>query len=371
MTRGQASRLLLAILSLVAVAAIVAGCGSSSSSSSGSSSSAGEGSTTEESAGSKSVTVAYTGEEDSLPTEYPEPKEEPLTIGFLNPTSAQEGLQSIEAAIKIQAGKYGAKVVSLDANLDVDQQVSQMQTLIDQKVDAIIVYPLDPGALAPIIARAKSAGIPVIGIQSTLKSAETVPGLVSQIWLGPDKNAYSIAKAIAENTPEANLGLIGFAAPVPYIKLIVERVGYWGEKMGLNVLGEEDNKDDSVPGGEAAATGLLGRYPEMDAIFTYNETSALGAYTAVRSAGRQDSVTIYANNGTTEGIDAVGEGKIAVTFQFPFIATGELAVAAALDAAQGTKIPPVVTVPESKEINAENVGEATNWKEQLAEMEGN
>jgi ABC-type sugar transport system substrate-binding protein len=366
MTRGQASRFTAAILALAILAAVVAGCGSSSSSSSSSGSSTG-GTTTS----SKATIVSYSGTESSLPTEYPEPEKGSLTIGFLNPTSAQEGLKAIQTAITEEAGSYGAKVVSLDANLDVDQQVSQMQTLIDQKVDAIIVYPLDPGALAPIIARAKAAGIPVIGVQSTLTPAENVSGLVSQVWLGPDKNAYSIAKAIAEKTPEANLGLIGFAAPVPYIKLIVERVGYWGKKMGLNILGEEDNKDDSVPGGEAAATGLLGRYPEMNAIFTYNETSALGAYTAVRSTGRQDDVTIYSNNGTTEGIDAVGEGKIAVTFQFPFIATGELAVQAALDAANEVKIPPVVTVPESKEITAENVDEATSWEQQLKEKEGN
>jgi len=365
MTRGQLSRFIAAISALAILAAVIAGCGSSSSSSSSSS-----GSSTEGTTASKATTVAYSGDESSLPTEYPEPEQGSLTIGFLNPTSAQEGLKAMQSAIEAEAAQFGAKVVSLDANLDVDQQVSQMQTLIDQKVDAIVVYPLDPGALAPIIARAKAAGIPVIGIQSTLSPTEKVSGLTSQVWLGPDKNAYRIAKGIAENTPEANLGLIGFAAPVPYIKLIVERVGYWGKKMGLNILGEEDNKDDSVPGGEAAATGLLGRYPEMNAIFTYNESSALGAYTAVRSSGRQDSVTIYSNNGTTEGLDAVKEGKIASTFQFPFLATGELAVKAALDAAEEVKIPPVVVVPESTEITADNVDEAANWEEQLKEKEG-
>lgn len=358
---------------LLALAMLAAGCGSSSSSSSSTSEETTE--TTEATEASETtttasntVTVPFTGPETSLPTSYPTPEEKgSMTIGFLDPTSAQEGLRAIQSAIEKEAGNYGATVKALDANLSVDQQVSQMQTLIDEKVSAIIVDPLDPKALAPIISHANAAGIPVIGIQATLTPTEKPEGMVSQVWEGPDKNAYDIATAIATTQPEAQLGLIGFAIPVPYISELVERVGYWAEKMGLTVLGEADNKDDSIPGGEAAATGLLGQYPEMNALFTYNENSGIGAYTAVRSAGRQNDVKIYSNNGTTEGIEAVREGKIAITFQFPMLSVGELAAQAAIDAVNGTKIPATVVVPSSQEINSENAEEATTWTEQLKE----
>jgi ribose transport system substrate-binding protein len=347
------------VLALAAPALVAAGCGSSSKSTSASAAPT----TTSASV----AAVPFVGPEKALPTSYPTPTAGKLTIGYLNPSSGQESLNAMQKGFEREVAKYGGTVKALDAKLSVDQQVSQFQTLIDQKVDAIAVYPLDPGALAPLVARANKAGIPVIGDEVTLDPTQKAAGFASQVWLGPDENAYEIAKGMAAAKPGAKVGVIGFAAPVPYIHTIVDRVGFWAKKLGLDVVGESDNKDDSIAGGTAAATGLLGQHSDLDAIFAYNEDSALGAYSALRSAGRQKDVAIFSNNGSTEGIQAVKNKKITATWQFDALGTGALTADGALAAAAKVAIPPAVLVPKPKEISAANVDAAKNWDAQLAD----
>lgn len=316
--------------------------------------------------GSAAAAVKFVSPETSLPTSYPTPKKRAFTIGYLTPSSGQESLVAMQNSITAQVKKYGGKVITLDANLDVSQQVSQMQTLINDKVNAIAVYPLDPQALAPIVKRANAAGIPVVGDEITLNATQKPTGFASQVWLGPDETAYQIAKGMAQAAPHAKVGVIGFAEPVPYISSIVNRVKYWGKRFGLTILGESDNKDDTVSGGAAAATGLVEDNPSMNVLFTYNEDTALGAYSVVRSSGRLHDVKIFSNNGATEGIQGVKAGSIFATWQFDAIGAGQLLGNAALDAAAKVKIPQTVNVPAPKEIDAQNVASAKTWAQQLA-----
>jgi ribose transport system substrate-binding protein len=346
-------------LALAAPAFLAAGCGSSSTT--GSTSAAGSSTAT-----TAAASVSFDSPETSLPTSYPTPKQGSFTIGYLNPSSGQESLNAMQRGFEREVAKYGGKVTALDAKLTVDTQVSQFQTLIDQGVDAIAVYPLDPGALAPLVARANQAGIPVIGNEVTAAVAQKAAGFASQVWLGPDENAYEIAKGIAAAQPGAKVGIVGFAGPVPYIQTIVSQVKYWGNRFGLKIVGQANNKNDSIDGGTTAATGLLGQYPDMNAIWAYNEDSALGAYSSVRSSGKQNDIKVYSNNGSTEGIEGVKHGKIAATWQFDSLASGALTADAALDAAAKTKIPPVVLAPKPKEINSGNAAMAKNWDQQLA-----
>ena len=54
------------------------------------------------------------------------------------------------------------EVIVLDAGGDVARQISQMQDLIQQQVDAIIIWPTDGQALVPAVRNAHNAGIPVV-----------------------------------------------------------------------------------------------------------------------------------------------------------------------------------------------------------------
>ena len=66
-----------------------------------------------------------------------------------------QGMQD-EAAI------YGVELVILDPAFDPQKQVSMIDNLIAQGVDALLVNAVDPAAVVPSLKKASEAGIPVI-----------------------------------------------------------------------------------------------------------------------------------------------------------------------------------------------------------------
>ena len=70
------------------------------------------------------------------------------------------------------------EVKALDAQLDPAKQVTDVDQLVAQKVDLIVVYPLDENSLKPALKRAQDAGIKVLG-WAALTSSESDLGLLS------------------------------------------------------------------------------------------------------------------------------------------------------------------------------------------------
>ena len=68
-----------------------------------------------------------------------------------------------------------------------------------------------------------------------------------------------------------------------------------------------------MTGGEKAGNALIQRYSDMDAVIGYNDPSAVGAVIAARAAGRK--LTVIGLNGTSDGIAAVKDGRLAATVQ--------------------------------------------------------
>ena len=63
------------------------------------------------------------------------------------------------------------EVVVLDAGGDVARQIAQVEDLIQQEVDAIIIWPTNGEAVIPAVRKAKKAGIPVVVTNSNIAEA--------------------------------------------------------------------------------------------------------------------------------------------------------------------------------------------------------
>ena len=94
-------------------------------------------------------------------------------------------------AIKAVAAKYpGSRVVATDANADAQKQLSDMENLIAQNVDAIIVVPWDEKAILPAIETANKKNIPVVAI-TYIPNAKVVTTVAA-------KGDYANGKATGE-----------------------------------------------------------------------------------------------------------------------------------------------------------------------------
>ena len=360
----------LAVLALVVLLLGAAGCGGDDDDS------ASETVATETSGGDTtgsetgSIPEGYSGVEAELPTAYEEPEMQEGTtckIGFQNPVAANEFLGFVQKAVIAQAKQYGCTVVALDDALSPDKQVSNMQQLLGQGVGAIIFYPLDPRATQPVLRRAENQGVPVIAIDASFGKTDPVPLIATQVWQGRDIQAFLQANALAEEKPDAKVGLIGIGIPVPAIKYLTERQKFYSEEEGMTVVDTQDNPSDDVTGGEKAGNALLQRNQEVDSVIGYNDPSALGAVIASRATDRD--ITVVGLNGSSDGIEGVKSGRLLATVQVDPIGIGsQTAVAAySLITKQNTPLPPIVIRPGTL-VNQDNVDDIPSWQAQLDEL---
>ncbi|MGH3260418.1 MAG: sugar ABC transporter substrate-binding protein, partial [Trebonia sp.] len=332
------------LLGIALVALLAAGCGSSSSSSSSSAASgAAATSAAATSAGtqSSSASVPFTPVAPGLPVGYPKPTPKHLVIGYSTPNTDVEDLVMLSQAIKDEAQKLGGKAIVISANNSVSKQVNDLEQLINQHVNALLLFPLDPNSVGPPLRIAAAHHIPVISVDINLTQPNgNLLGANSQVWRRKSQVAYLAAKYMASKLPAGSqVATMGFAVPVPSITYYVDRMKYWAEKFGLKVVGNVDNQTDDITGGAKAMSAILGRFPDIKGLLAYNDVSAIGAQTVARQQGKTGIVLVGANGGT-DAVAAIKDGKESASIQLPNVSTGADMVDGAYDMVEGKKVPP-------------------------------
>lgn len=320
----------------------------------------GSGSSEGESGATEAVAeVPFEGSpENGLPTSYPEPEPEDLTIGLLNPRRASEVLANMFDAAKEQVEELGGESIELDAEQDPDLQVSQFEQLINQEVDAIVAFPIaEPKLIRPVLEKAGKAGIPVVGIDITPGETDPVPGFASQVSRAHDETSYLQVKAAAEALgPGAKVAEVNFALPVPLFEYTEARRAHWAEQFGLEIVDSVENPVDTIDSAQEVSAGMIAANPDIEGVLGYVEEAAIGAQLAAREAGREDLQT-FGRNGTSVGISAIESGRLTATAFQNFGDAGREVVKAAYDAVQGVEIPPVVLADKPFLLTEDNLDE--------------
>jgi ribose transport system substrate-binding protein len=320
---------------IVLLMVLVAGCGSSGSSSS---SSAGESTGAE--GGSKAATIAYDGPEKGLPVEFPEPASTTAgcKIGYQNIYSAIPAMSEQQKGAEAESKNLGCELVTLDDQLSLTTQVNNFNQLLSQHVNDVIVFPLVPKSLGPSVSEAGSQNVPVVSNSSPPAATEPLPkGYSVRILQGFDEGAYLRAKYVAEQHPGAEFAVMGLAQPVASLVYFSERAKYWGERFGLKYAGEVDAQEDNPGSASQAMAALLGKYPNLEALFTYSDNSAVSAATVAASS--QKEIAICGNNAQTDAVKAIEAGTMACTIYANFQDMGAQLVRAAQDLNEGMKVP--------------------------------
>lgn len=83
-------------------------------------------------------------------------------IGFSSKDNSDTFVANIADAAVAKAEELGVKLLMYDARGDVNQQISDVETMIAQGVDAIVVIPQSVEGSAPVVQMCNDAGIPII-----------------------------------------------------------------------------------------------------------------------------------------------------------------------------------------------------------------
>src|SRR6476469_4743121 len=90
------------------------------------------------------------------------------TVCYVTAADSHAYVTPANKALEARAKELGIDILSLSQNFDVQTGTDQLNTCIARKVDGIILWPLDPQAYIPGLARAQQAHIPSILINSPM-----------------------------------------------------------------------------------------------------------------------------------------------------------------------------------------------------------
>jgi ribose transport system substrate-binding protein len=356
---GGRHRLAVAAAVLTAALALAA-CGSSKSGSSSNSSSSSKSSTT-----AAASIPPYDGPETKYFGTVPEPTKKPgsPTIGFLQVFGGQPVLAALQNALVGEVRKLGGKTIALDAQLNPQKQVSQFNQLFAQKVDAIIVMPTNADAIEPSLKQAKARGIPVIGFMDPPSLDKSLNPLIkATVNVGYDYAGYSTMKLLATKAPGSNFALLGSSIPNSSLKLIDDRLIYWGKRLGLKYLGRQDSPTDTPTGMAPPAHAILTKYPDVKNIVTYNDESSLAVATAVTEAGKSGINIANSNDGQNITGAAIKAGRMTGAYFVPYTEIGRDMAMLAYDVVTKQPIPAEAIVPKSRMVTKANVDQFSYFK---------
>lgn len=225
---------------------------------------------------------------------------------------------SVKAGAEAAGREFDAQILwqGPPKETEIAQQINIVQDMITRKVDALVMAACDENALAASVAQAAAAGIPVIMIDSGVKS-DVPKSLVATDNIEGAKMAARVLAKLLENQGE--IGLIPFV-PGAATSELRER----GFKEGLQEFPEMrlvavNYSQSDVSTAMNVAADMLTAYPNLAGIFATNEPSAIGAAQALRIAGKAGKVKLVAFDATGEQINALREGVIhALIVQNPF-----------------------------------------------------
>jgi ribose transport system substrate-binding protein len=211
-----------------------------------------------------------------------------VVIGFSAPAADHGWMGSITESAKKEAAKYDdVELKVAEGTNDVNVQISQVETFINDKVDAIVLLPFDGAAMTPVALKAMDAGIPVINVDREFDdpNAARVTILGDNYGMGVSAGAWVCQEA--DGNKDA---IVAEIAGIDSLPLTQDRSQGFKDALaecGLDV----DNRvaaDFTVEGGEEAASQLLQAAPKIDFLWNHDDDQGVGVLAAIKNAGRDE-----------------------------------------------------------------------------------
>lgn len=269
---------------------------------------------------------------DETAEEAPE-EDEAIVFGIPSPLATEPGEHNINLGITCYADSVGGEVITLDANLDVNKQISDFDNLLAQGAKVLPFLPLDPNAFEGPFERAAEQGAIVVELYNP---NSTAPGALYENSRAAGEDAV---KLVAEQFPEGAKAIVIGGPPIP---AVLERIAGFmdnAEANGIEIVEQADNLQDNVNDARVLAEDLLTKHPDANVVFGFNDNSAIGAGLAAEARGMD--MLIFGINGTPEGIQAIKDGVIDVTYDADQWNMGYLAAETGAKILRGETVSPI------------------------------
>jgi inositol transport system substrate-binding protein len=221
----------------------------------------------------------------------------------------------------------------VDAKNDTAKQVGQVENFLAQKMDAIVILPVDTAATGPMTKAVTGAKVPLVYVN---RKPDNLPkgvlycgsnSIDAGMFVGEEVGKAiggkgNIVILMGELSNEAAIKRTEGTEKVmkekfPDIKIIRKQTGNWQREQGKTIM-----------------ENWLASGDKIDAVASNNDEMALGAIMAIKAAGKLGKIYVGGTDGSPDALDAMDKKELNMTVYQDPVGQGEGAVEGAYLAAK-------------------------------------
>ncbi|MEU4154150.1 substrate-binding domain-containing protein [Streptomyces sp. NPDC026659] len=242
-----------------------------------------------------------------------------VTIGFAGPQADHGWLNAINDNAKSRAGKYSDVTLEItEGSNDTAAQIGQIETLINKKVDVLVVLPADGKALTQVGLKAMRAGIPVVNLDRVFNSPQAY-----RCWIGGDNYGMGLNAGhyIGEKLKGKTNARVVELAGLDNLELTQQRTKGFDDALknypNIKKVARQA-AEFTVESGQAKMAQLLQAQPKFDALWNHDDDQGVGALRAIEQAGRDDFLMV-GGAGALAAFQAIkrGDSVLKATVLYP------------------------------------------------------
>ncbi|SDY96540.1 ribose transport system substrate-binding protein [Amycolatopsis xylanica] len=292
-------------------------------------------------------------------TGYPKLDLKTTKIGFSQSEKEANPFRIAETqSIKDEAGKLGIPASNLlvtNAQSDLNKQIADIKSMLDQGAQALIVAPLNSDGLQPALDAAKAKKVPVVTIDRKVTQAPCTDYLT---FIGSDFVAQGKRAADEMIRVTGGTGKVAILLGSSGNNVTTDRTKGFTDQLasatGLSIVAQQTGEFDRSKG-QAVMEQLIQSHPDLTAVYAENDEMGIGAVNALKAAGKKPGkdVKIVSIDGTRNAVQLIVDGSYnAVIESNPRF--GNLAFSTLQKFAEGNPIGPSVVISDDQydETNA-------------------
>ena len=279
------------------------------------------------------------------------------TVGVSWSNFQEERWKTDEAAMREALEAAGAEYVSADAQSSASKQLSDIESLIAQGVDALIILAQDSQAIGPAVQAAANEGIPVVGYDRLIEDDRAFYLTFDNVEVGRMQ-----ARAVLEAQPEGNYVMIKGSPADPnadFLRGGQQEVLQEAVDAGQITIVGEAYTDGWLPANAQRNMEqiLTAEDNEVDAVVASNDGTAGGAVAALTAQGMQ-GIPVSGQDGDHAALNRIAKGTQTVSVWKDSRELGRRAAEIAVEMAGGAEMSAIegaepFTTPGGTEVTAQ------------------
>ncbi|MDD4079989.1 MAG: sugar ABC transporter substrate-binding protein [Eubacteriales bacterium] len=240
-----------------------------------------------------------------------------LTYGYIAYQMSDIWNEYSAKAFQYAADQNGVDVVVLDSQNDIGKSVAAMESLIQQEVDGISIFPISPEQGAQLIKMANEAGIPIAVENIDVAGVANPEEYVAAVGCLYGDIGYAAIEWLSKNVEDAKVfycaGAVGGGVFETY-KVGVDKA-LEDFKDDIEMVGLMNADAWSTENGLNLTTNFINSGVEFNCIFANNDQIAQGCYQALQEAGLD--IPVVSTGGSPDAYKFLEDGIEAANMTAP------------------------------------------------------